>query len=64
LAKEPELNTVELLLAQPGNVSNIFQLAVGKNHLETLLTLCVWAGKLQLNSDYLKNVNSHRELWV
>ena len=42
-AKEVELNTEELWLAQTGDGYTAFQLAEDENHVETLNKLRVWA---------------------
>jgi hypothetical protein len=42
-AKEAELNTDELLLAQTGEGLNAIQLTAQKNHVDTLQRIWVWA---------------------
>jgi ankyrin repeat protein len=53
-AKEVELNTDELLLAQSGDGLTAFQLAAEKNHVETLKRMWAWAEETRINPNDLK----------
>jgi len=55
LAKETELNTHLLLLAETEDGYTAFHFAAENNHVETIKKLWVWAGKTQLYANELMN---------